>query len=39
MEDMTIVGKIILKQILQEQVVMMRFWFKKLSVGKVSGLL
>jgi len=28
-----------IKAVLQEQVVMMRFWFKKLSVGKVSWLL
>jgi hypothetical protein len=38
-EDMAVVGKVILKQILQEQVVMMRVSFKKLTEGKLSGLL
>jgi hypothetical protein len=39
LEDIAVIGKMILKQILQEQVVIMRFWFKKLSVGNVSGFL
>ena len=39
LEDMAVVGKMILKYVLLEKVVMMRFWFKKLSVGRVSGLL
>ena len=39
LEDMAIDGRIILKQILKEQVAMKRFWFMKMSVGKVSGIL
>jgi hypothetical protein len=39
LEDMAVVRKMLLKQILREQVVMMWFWFKKLSLGKINGLL
>jgi hypothetical protein len=39
LEDMAIDGRILLIQILKEQVAMKRFWFMKMSVGKVSGIL